>query len=231
MILTCPSCATRYAVDPAALGVDGRKVRCARCGHQWFQAAPAPAADAADRPPVSATPPPGATPRPIPPGSNLPAPARPRRSSAAAGWMLLVLLVAGLVAVGYVGRERIVRLWPPSIKLYQELGVDVAGLDLGGLDGVGAGLALANLTSERTRVTGVPMLWLRGEVTNESAVSRTVPPLRVEVSDGDGRPLADWTLTVDPPVLEPGETARFESSLHNVDDAAAKLVISAAPES
>ena len=35
MILTCPACTTRYLVEPAALGADGRRVRCARCQHTW----------------------------------------------------------------------------------------------------------------------------------------------------------------------------------------------------
>jgi predicted Zn finger-like uncharacterized protein len=42
MLLVCPQCRTRYVVPDAAIGVDGRTVRCANCKHSWFQAGPVP---------------------------------------------------------------------------------------------------------------------------------------------------------------------------------------------
>ncbi|MBW0143914.1 zinc-ribbon domain-containing protein [Sphingomicrobium clamense] len=38
MILTCPSCDTRYVVKDGAIPPQGRKVRCANCSESWFEA-------------------------------------------------------------------------------------------------------------------------------------------------------------------------------------------------
>jgi predicted Zn finger-like uncharacterized protein len=38
MLIVCPTCATSYMIDPAALGSAGRTVGCARCKATWFAA-------------------------------------------------------------------------------------------------------------------------------------------------------------------------------------------------
>src|SRR5262245_3295622 len=121
MILTCPACATRYMVDPAAIGPTGRRVRCARCSHSWEQP---PAAPEVRRGAETAAPPPPPTdrPRPIPPGSNLPA-IRPERRSNWAGWTALGFAFAGLVMAVVGGREGIVSQWPPAKPFYKAIGL------------------------------------------------------------------------------------------------------------
>lgn len=57
MIITCPSCSSRYPVDAASFEPSGRKVRCAKCGHSWHQE------------PQSAGPSPSAMEAPLPAGA------------------------------------------------------------------------------------------------------------------------------------------------------------------
>ncbi|MEO3434137.1 DUF3426 domain-containing protein [Inquilinus sp. CAU 1745] len=230
MLLTCPSCSTRYAVDSAKLGASGRKVRCARCSHQWFQEPP-PETEEDIRRTVFA-PQPEPTVRPIPPGSNLPATWTgnpPRRTGLAAAWTALALLVVGLLAVGYAGRDRIVEFWPPALKLYQGLGIEVP-VDLATLDGVGPGLTLVDLTTERTDGAGGSVLWVRGSVRNDSGAPRTVPDLAVTLTGADGAEAGRWTFAVDPADLAPDAAAPFETSFRNVGDDVVALEIAPAAE-
>jgi predicted Zn finger-like uncharacterized protein len=57
MILTCPECSTRFQIPAESLG-EGRRVRCSRCSHRWFQAPEAeePAAEAAPSTPEPPSP-------------------------------------------------------------------------------------------------------------------------------------------------------------------------------
>ena len=73
MIVTCPACATRFLVDPAALGPGGRTVRCARCAETWFQAPPPdPAPARLYTPDPVVTPPPVADGSPAVPTERMP---------------------------------------------------------------------------------------------------------------------------------------------------------------
>ncbi|MEQ8283757.1 MAG: DUF3426 domain-containing protein [Parvibaculum sp.] len=64
MIITCPSCSTRYPVEASSFAPSGRKVRCAKCGQSWHQAPPA---DLDESPPAGAEPAPveDAAPAPV----------------------------------------------------------------------------------------------------------------------------------------------------------------------
>lgn len=67
MIITCPECETRYTVKAAAFKAPGRKVRCASCNNEWFQAPPEDAPKPVElEEPVEAAPAPEQEPAPAP---------------------------------------------------------------------------------------------------------------------------------------------------------------------
>ena len=199
MIVTCPSCSTRYIVDPKALGPTGRMVRCANCKHTWMQAPPA------DMPkPVDVEPAPDSL-RPIPPGSNLPAfPETRARGSQAAGWLIFLAVLLGGGFGLIAGRDDIVALWPPAARLY-----DIVGLPI---ETVGAGLQLRDVSSTR-REDGPPTIVVEGTVVNVSNKPREVPRLKAVVRSAAHQDLKNWTFTPGVLVLLPGETASFKAEL------------------
>jgi len=124
MIVTCSACKTRYLTDPAALGLAGRMVRCAKCGHTWMQAPPADLPHRVDV--ISSS---TGTGEFGPPKFNLPAPYVPPPRRRRAGRMAMAVAAAVLVAVvgaGYFARNHIVAAWPQAQRVYDLIG-DVVG--------------------------------------------------------------------------------------------------------
>jgi predicted Zn finger-like uncharacterized protein len=217
MILNCTDCGTRYLIDPAALGAAGRTVRCAKCGHSWFQAPQKRARY------VEVAPPPQAT-QPLPQGSNLPAFPRapaPQKRSRAGAWILAVLFPV-LVGLGlYAGRESIVEIWPPARQLYAALGAPEE------LPGVG--LEVRNIATRRVVEGNIAFLVVAGEITNPSSSVRPVPNLRGTLRDAQNNELRNWDFSGNSSRLLPGQSATFETRIENPPAAAANLDIRFVP--
>ncbi len=207
MILSCPSCSTRYLVDPRALGSVGRRVRCAKCLYTWLQAPPA------DMP--KSLEPPLVEPRPIPPGSNLPALAgRAPRRGVALGWVALVAVVVAVIGGGAYFRNEIVAAWPATARLYAAIG-QKPELPGAGREFPGAGLELRNVSLTRSGDEGSPVFVIVGEVANVTDQVRDVPLLRGALVGSDERELQYWTFSAARSRLLPGEVIDFRTELAN----------------
>jgi predicted Zn finger-like uncharacterized protein len=192
MILTCSKCATRYHVDPGGLGPEGRTVRCASCGHRWTAKPPADAPDVLELQPLG------------PPKPLARATAR-RRSPRIAAWLvaaLVVLVMAGAV----LGRNEIVARYPASAAIYEALRLPIVER---------LGLEFEQVTSKQLMERGVSVLVVEGEIVNQTAEERDVPPIRVILLDDGGRQLQDETFSSKDASLGAGAKTTFSGRLVN----------------
>lgn len=208
MILTCPSCTTRYLLPPAALLPSGREVRCARCGHDWFQAPPADmphTVDLAEAPVVADDP---------MRSRNLPAlRAAPRRR---AGWLALATVLVVLVAAALYWRNAVVLAWPPSAKLFDMVGLPVLGI----------GLILEPPTMARVSESGVEVLVVNGIIRSNFSGTQPVPAVWVRLLDGEERILRREQASPEPSMLAGGGTASYRVRFAAPPHEAANVAVS-----
>jgi predicted Zn finger-like uncharacterized protein len=226
MILTCPSCGTRYQTDSARIAPPGRNVRCAKCKEVWFQAVPEKESEPEPEP-VIVVPEPetrvetvmtsdqpsdvaGERITSLPSMSDSFADTHPQetrrrggRFGQIAGWAALVLLV---VAIGWSVvqyRQTIAQAWPQSASLYAAIGLPV---NL-------RGIALTDVTYKQDFEDGQPVLSVTGKVVNISDREQPVPEIRVVITDESHRELYHWTFDAGVPSLRPGAESSFMTRL------------------
>ncbi|MBP2231997.1 putative Zn finger-like uncharacterized protein [Azospirillum agricola] len=206
MIVSCPSCSTRYTLSEASLGPGGRKVRCAKCGHLWWQRpedepdfarmlADAPTEIRSSRPAEST-------------GNGGFAFhklgfSRPTRRTVI-GFAVLGLVLAGVAGGGFATRDTLVRAWPPLALLFETVGLPA--------EPPGAGLQLRSVRSEQKSENGATLLLIEGQILNESDSDRPVPRLRATSRDAEHKTLQSWTMEASAPTLRPGEVTTFHHS-------------------
>lgn len=216
MIISCPTCQTRYQINPASLGAAGRTVRCSSCGNRWFvepfTTAPTPAAEVPEPPEPASGPEPRPQPEPEPEAF---VPRRPAERGSLLGWLTFTLVVL-LLTAAVAGRNEIAAQFPTVLPVYQSLGLPVR-LQLG--------LEFRELGSMRFEEGGKDVLVVSGAVENVGANERLVPRIRIGILDATRREL-DVEL-IEPPQasLEQGATARFEARIEDLSPEARNFTV------
>jgi predicted Zn finger-like uncharacterized protein len=125
MLVLCPACAAQYDVPDRLIGT-GRRLRCARCDHDWMVRSPAP-----PPPPVFTAPPVAAPPLAAPvPAQAAPLAPWPRlragRAVSGLGLWLAWAASVGAVLLALAGlwlfQAELSVAWPPLQRLYGVLG-------------------------------------------------------------------------------------------------------------
>ena len=207
MILECTECRTRYLVPDTAIGPEGRTVRCANCKHSWYQE-PA-VLDLTNRsdttkPAARAVPPP-VTPAPTAADDAdydafaHRAPFRPRRNPAQR-WTMAALAagVAMLVGVGGI-------LWSGAPSLATQFGLISGTRDVP--------LKIEQYPIDRRDLdNGSELFAVSGRIVNPTTQRQSVPDIRAELRDAQGRIVYSWTITPEARVLGPRGSVDFHSA-------------------
>jgi predicted Zn finger-like uncharacterized protein len=229
MILTCPSCDTRYSVDGAKFPAAGRTVRCAKCGHSWHQAGETPEAEAAAPEAISESMPetPAFAPEPASPVRSFtpplvtvaePVPRTPLgpKIAVVAGWagLIAAILLIGYAAVHY--RQHIASIWPQSAGVYSSLGLHVNA----------SGIDFRQVDYRRETEDGQVVLAVSGQIVNGGSREMSVPQtVRVTLSDASNHELYHWTFKPTAQTLAPGQSVKFVTRLASPPAAARHLEV------
>lgn len=197
MILQCPNCNARFLVPDAAVGAAGRTVRCGKCRHDWFCAPPAPPAPENAVPDIDALMSAGSVPlsasaeRPLPPGSNLPAPI-PKRVPR---WMLGLAAALALLAV-CIG---LLAYAPGTFGFPSTTGLTLADIQV----------QLQPDPTEAQNPLKVNRYRVSGLIVNGTTEERAAPRVRILLISDQGQVLRRWLVAGDQPSLGAGAKLQF----------------------
>jgi len=173
MILDCPQCHTRYLIADSSVGKGGRTVRCAHCGHSWFQA---PTVIAAPEPAMLPVEPPPQRLRPIFPGSNLPVVMTVKPAPLWLKFMSVTFLTLILILTPFAYRKAILHYHPELSFLLEPFGIYYTN-----------GLSLADVEVSRIMMGDKRLhVIIRCSVINEAKGSRSLPPVTLALFDSGG---------------------------------------------
>jgi predicted Zn finger-like uncharacterized protein len=208
MIVTCPSCASRYEFSQALQAPGDVKITCRNCGHRWIELD---AADVIDVQPFRKA---GYRSEDIDelPDEDIERLMRAgrearevfdvrkqQRRKSAVAWAGYSLFTAFPFALALVIPETVVATAPITLKAFQTVGYDINIY----------GLEIRRVAQDHKIIKGERVLTIKGDVVNITNDIVRIPSMRFALRNDQGAEVYQWVLDTASRPLRPGEITGF----------------------
>ena len=205
MIITCPECSARFVVKAEAIGEKGRKVKCAKCSHKWFQEPDKKALDAAKE----TTAEPKET-EALKEGANVPAKTGTKTpiyyKIALAASVACLLITITIISANSV--------LPSMGFFYNMFGIYDA-----------KEIALYDIEAKQVESGKYQDLVITGKIVNESERQKQLPNLRIVLYDEENSEIKSVTLDSEGASMQPGEAIDFENRIPRIPNQSTLVVL------
>ncbi|OKH87802.1 hypothetical protein LF95_13825 [Thalassospira sp. TSL5-1] len=156
----------------------------------------------------------------------------PKSKKGIIGWIILILVLAGVGAGAFFAKDTLINLWPPIAKVYSMVGLNVPH--------VGEGLDIKEMPPTREEEDGVDVLVVRAEIVNVSSIDRPLPYLLIELLDPLDRVVqrkkvaliydksavqSDPSAPIQEQILPVGKTLNVETKIRKPNPTATRLQV------
>lgn len=200
MLISCPSCKASFAVPAKAIGETGKKVKCTKCAHVWFQEPVRVDKSKLDNIPANIE---------AKPEDNKKLPVKiPAKVSIAAviALVFMVAISAGLFALKNANN------YPAVAKI----------LKLEDYNNI----KFVNFASSNVINDNKLDFKISGKIVNTSNAQAKIPPVEVAILSKGGMVITSSELKIEKETLEPYEIYDFNQELTKITGNADKVVLS-----
>jgi len=209
MIITCGECKTQFAVPSAAIGTDGRKVKCSQCSHTWHQLPLDKLSDTTnvEEPPEEK--------KPIPKGGSLPTVKEPQKAGMGLKVAFATMLLFAVFTAVLFNQDT----FPGLHNFYTAMGMQKTD---------GLQFKKFKVTRVDERLTGGNSITfiVEASIINESNETREVPDIIATPLTKEGREYGKVHI-IKPlqKTLEPFETMRVSYDITGVRGRADRIML------